>query len=113
MLGLVVLLVVVESFWQLQQVQALVHFFAGSTAAPLQEDGLDELTLGEWPDNHESPTADIEFRPPISIISQNMSKSPVTPSVDDSHMLFTQKVAGYKKTECHPDEPDIDPDPAD
>lgn len=102
MLGLVVLLVVMESFWQLPQVRALVHFFVGSTAGALKEDGLDELALSEWSDNHDIPTADVQFRPPISIISQNMPESPTAPSVDDSHTLFTPQVASYKKTVCPP-----------
>lgn len=99
-----------ESFWQLQQVQALVHLFVGSTAAALKEEDLDELALSDWPDNHDIPTADIQFRPPISIISHHMSDSPANPFVEDACTSFTPQVASYEKT-VRP--PDTDPDPAD
>lgn len=113
MLGLVVLLVVMESFWKLQQVQALVRLFVGSTAASLKEDDLEELVLGEWPDSHDIPTAAVQFRPPISIISHRMSDSPAFPFVEDACTSFTAKAATYKKTVCPQHQPDTDPDPAD
>ncbi|KAG7330065.1 hypothetical protein KOW79_006287 [Hemibagrus wyckioides] len=92
-LGLIVLLVVMESFWHLQQVQALVHLFAGPAAAALIEDGLDELVLSEWTDSHDDSSVDVQFRPPISIISQNMPDSPTNPCVEDSSAPFTPKMA--------------------
>lgn len=113
MLGLVVLLVVMESFWQLQQVQALVCLFVGSAAAAsLKEDDLDELGLSEWPDNYEISEVDIKFRPPISIISQRMSDSS-NPFVEDAFVPFTSQETNYRKTECPPHQPDPDLDPAD
>ncbi|XP_053089367.1 potassium channel, subfamily K, member 7 [Pangasianodon hypophthalmus] len=112
-LGLVVLLVVMESFWKLQQVQALVRLFVGSTAASLKEDDLDEQALSEWPDSHDIPTADVQFKPPISIISHRISDLPPTPSVEDACTPFTPQVASYKKTVRPPHQPDTDPDPAD
>uniref|UniRef100_A0A8C2FFT7 Potassium channel, subfamily K, member 7 n=1 Tax=Cyprinus carpio TaxID=7962 RepID=A0A8C2FFT7_CYPCA len=45
MLGLIVLLVVMESFWELQQVQAILRFFAGPRQGELKGVGLDELVL--------------------------------------------------------------------
>ncbi|KAK2860616.1 hypothetical protein Q7C36_004782 [Tachysurus vachellii] len=104
-LGLIVLLVVMESFWQLQQVRDVVRLFAGPAASALTEDGLDELALCEWTDNHDNPTQDVQFMPPISIISHNMPDSPTTPCVEDSCSPFTPQVARYKKTQ-----PDTDPD---
>ncbi|KAL0189441.1 hypothetical protein M9458_016540, partial [Cirrhinus mrigala] len=44
-LGLIVLVVVMESFWELQQVQAILRFFAGPRQSELKGVGLDELVL--------------------------------------------------------------------
>lgn len=106
MLGLVVLLVVMESFWQLQQVKVVARLFIGSSAASLEEDGLDELVLSEWPDNHDIPTADTQFSPPISIISHSMPESPATPFVEDAFTPCTPQAASSKKTVSPPQQPD-------
>ncbi|KAG5853270.1 hypothetical protein ANANG_G00071330 [Anguilla anguilla] len=45
LLGLMVLLVVLETFWRLPQTQALVRFFSGPWEGPLDGLALDELTL--------------------------------------------------------------------
>lgn len=113
MIGLVVLLVVMESFWQLQQVQALVHLFVGSTAASLNEDGLDELGLSEWPDDHDIPATDVQFKPPISIISHRMPESPATPFVEEACTPFPPQVASCKQVVRPLHLPDTDPDAAD
>ncbi|TTI61484.1 Potassium channel subfamily K member 1 [Bagarius yarrelli] len=110
--GLVVLLVVVESFWQLQQVQNLVRLFVGPAAASLRDD---DLTLDEWKDNHENPTAFVQFKPPISIISHCMSNLPTSCVVEDSCTPFKPHVAIHKKmlADAHPSlQPITDPDPA-
>ncbi|KAI5104153.1 potassium channel, subfamily K, member 1b isoform 1 [Silurus meridionalis] len=105
MLGLVVLLVVMESFWQLQQVQAVVHLFVGSTSASVKEVGLDELAFSEWPDNHDIQTLDIKFMPPISIISHHISNSPKNAFAEDAC------APSYKRRPAH--QPEVQPDPAD
>ncbi|XDV18851.1 hypothetical protein PO909_024458 [Leuciscus waleckii] len=80
MLGLIVLLVVLESFWELQQVQAILHFFSGPTwLGELKGVGLDELVLsGDMAGPEEEP----HYTLPISTISPTFSDSPATPTVE-------------------------------
>lgn len=110
-LGLVVLLVVVESFWQLQQVKSVARLFVGSSAASPKED-LGELALSEWPDSLEISTSDIQFSPPISIISHYMPESAATPFMEDAFTAFSPQAASCW-TVCPPQQPDADPEPAD
>ncbi|KAK7176885.1 hypothetical protein R3I93_000969 [Phoxinus phoxinus] len=80
MLGLIVLLVVLESFWELQQVQAILHFFSGPPwLGELKGLGLDELVLsGDMAGPEEEP----HYTLPISTISPTFSDSPATPTVE-------------------------------
>lgn len=80
MLGLIVLLVVLESFWELQQVQAILHFFAGPPwQGELKGMSLDELVLsGDMAGPEEEP----HYTLPISTISPTFSDSPATPTIE-------------------------------
>lgn len=80
MLGLIVLLVVLESFWELQQVQAILHFFSGPTwLGELKGVGLDELVLSG---DMAGPEQEPHYTLPISTISPTFSDSPATPTVE-------------------------------
>ncbi|XP_051984483.1 potassium channel subfamily K member 1-like [Xyrauchen texanus] len=98
MLGLVVLLVVLESFWELQQVQAVLRFFTGPREGELLGAGLDELVLsGDLADPEEEP----QYTLPISTISPAFSNSPATPTIELLPDL-------YPSTEENPDpSPDL------
>ncbi|KAK9972255.1 hypothetical protein ABG768_025577 [Culter alburnus] len=79
MLGLIVLLVVLESFWELQQVQGILRFFAGPRHGELKGVGLDELVLsGDMTGPEEEP----HYTLPISTISPAFSDSPATPTIE-------------------------------
>ncbi|XP_063042439.1 potassium channel, subfamily K, member 7 [Engraulis encrasicolus] len=67
--GLVVLLVVLETFWVLPQVQALVRVFTGQHTTELKGLDLDEM-VQDWDDTcPNSPTEAPEYALPISMIS--------------------------------------------
>ncbi|XP_059358201.1 potassium channel subfamily K member 1-like [Carassius carassius] len=79
MLGLIVLLVVVESLWELQQVQAIQRFFTGPRQGELKGVGLDELVLsGDMAGAEEEP----HYTLPISTISPALLDSPATPTIE-------------------------------
>ncbi|XP_072542974.1 potassium channel, subfamily K, member 7 [Salminus brasiliensis] len=92
-LGLVVLLVVAESFWQLQQVQALVRLFVGPRVSEITGVCLDELT-GD-PAAQVSPE-EPRYTLPISTISHPIPAA--SPSVEETLSLGKPHVASYEKT---------------
>ncbi|XP_062849197.1 potassium channel, subfamily K, member 7 [Trichomycterus rosablanca] len=97
LLGLVVLLVVMESFWKLQQVQALVRFFVGPWVTELQGVDLDELELSEGPDS-DSPAEDTRYMSPISIISHSL---PTANPVEKTFTLGSLHRANLEKSVHH------------
>uniref|UniRef100_UPI0001CF1345 potassium channel, subfamily K, member 7 n=1 Tax=Danio rerio TaxID=7955 RepID=UPI0001CF1345 len=79
LLGLIVLLVVLESFWELQQFQAVLRFFSGPRLSELNGLSLDELVLtGDMTGPEEEP----QYTLPISTISPAFSDSPATPTIE-------------------------------
>ncbi|XP_051580665.1 potassium channel subfamily K member 1-like [Myxocyprinus asiaticus] len=107
MLGLVVLLVVLESFWELQQVQAVLRFFAGPREGELMVVGLDELVLsGDLADPEEEP----QYTLPISTISPAFSNSPATPTIELPPDLDPPCLASTEKNPFPSLRPDPSPD---
>ncbi|XP_076829302.1 potassium channel, subfamily K, member 7 [Brachyhypopomus gauderio] len=77
-LGLVVLLVVLESFWELHQVQALLRVCAGPHVRAINGIDLDEMAPSG------DPADGLQYTCPISTISPHLSSAPTTTSVDHS-----------------------------
>ncbi|XP_031440752.1 potassium channel, subfamily K, member 7 isoform X3 [Clupea harengus] len=67
--GLVVLLVVLETFWVLPQVQALIRVFTGPQSTELKGEDLDEMVQGWEHEYPNSPEDTPEYALPISTIS--------------------------------------------
>ncbi|XP_055053016.2 LOW QUALITY PROTEIN: potassium channel, subfamily K, member 7 [Misgurnus anguillicaudatus] len=77
--GLIMLLVVLESIWELQQIQAVLRFFAGPQEGELKEIWLDELVLsGDLTGPEEEP----HYTLPISTISPAFLNLPTSPSIE-------------------------------
>ncbi|XP_050971541.1 potassium channel, subfamily K, member 7 isoform X2 [Labeo rohita] len=94
MLGLTVLLVVMESFWELQQVQGILRFFAGPRQGELKGVGLDELVLsGDMAGAEEEP----HYSLPISTISPAFSDSPATPTIELPPIFGLTPIASSKE----------------
>lgn len=102
MLGLVVLLVVVESCWQLQQVQAVVRLFIGPRVCELMGVGLDELVLGTDSGAQVSPEQP-QYKLPIATISHPVNAAQTSPSVEETFTLGAPRGANCEKT-VHPDQ---------
>ncbi|XP_066537670.1 potassium channel, subfamily K, member 7 [Hoplias malabaricus] len=108
-LGLVVLLVVVESFWQLQQVQAFVRLFTGPRVSELMGDGLDQLGLS-GDSGAQVSSEEPQYIPHISTISHPITGTTSSPAANET---LTPKAANYEKTAsltAHPDTVSEPPD---
>ncbi len=95
MVGLIVLLVVMESCWELQQVQAILCFFAGPWQGELNGVGLDELVLsGDMTSAEEEP----HYTLPISTISPAFTDSPpATPTTELPPVFGLTPIAATKE----------------
>uniref|UniRef100_A0A671N189 Potassium channel, subfamily K, member 7 n=1 Tax=Sinocyclocheilus anshuiensis TaxID=1608454 RepID=A0A671N189_9TELE len=94
MVGLIVLLVVMESCWELQQVQAIMRFFAGPRQGELKGVGLDELVLsGDMTGAEEEP----HYTLPISTISPAFTDSPATPTIELPPVFDLTPIAATKE----------------
>ncbi|XP_049337834.1 potassium channel, subfamily K, member 7 [Astyanax mexicanus] len=105
-LGLIVLLVVAESFWQLQQVQDLVRLFVGPRVSELMGVGLDELTRDS---GAQISPMEPRYTLPISTISHPIPAA--SSPVEGTFTLGKPRMASYEKAvsaTVHP-EPPIDP----
>ncbi|KAJ8337652.1 hypothetical protein SKAU_G00366180 [Synaphobranchus kaupii] len=82
LLGLTVLLVVLETFWELPQAQALIRFFSGPWESQLDGLAFDELTLNG------------EFLPPLNLREEPQYLCPIStisPTIPDTpHLSSTQ-----------------------
>ncbi|KAL7876153.1 hypothetical protein AOLI_G00111160 [Acnodon oligacanthus] len=96
-LGLVVLLVVVESFWQLQQVQALVRLFAGARVSELMGVDLDELVVGGHSGAQVS-SEEPQYTLPISTISHPVPAAHTSASAEETFTPETPHAASCEKT---------------
>ena len=112
MLGLVVLLVVLESFWQLQQVQALVHVFVGVRVNELTGVGLDELVLS-GDSGAQVSLEEPRYTLPIATISHPIPATPTSTSVEETCALETPHTASYKKIASLTVDPEATSDPPD
>ncbi|XP_058638935.1 potassium channel, subfamily K, member 7 isoform X3 [Onychostoma macrolepis] len=94
MVGLIVLLVVMESCWELPQVQAILRFFAGPWQGELRGVGLDELVLGgDMTGAEEEP----HYTLPISTISPAFTDSPATPTTELPPVFGLTPIAATKE----------------
>ncbi|XP_028828713.1 potassium channel, subfamily K, member 7 [Denticeps clupeoides] len=74
--GLVVLFVVLETFWELPQVQALVRLFAGPRSMDLKGLDLGEMVFECGPASPASPEESAQYALPISTISSCAPERP-------------------------------------
>uniref|UniRef100_A0A4W4GUN5 Potassium channel domain-containing protein n=1 Tax=Electrophorus electricus TaxID=8005 RepID=A0A4W4GUN5_ELEEL len=112
-LGLVALLVVLESFWELQQVQALLRVFAGPHVREIKGLCLDEMVLGGDPWAGVSPVDRLQYMCPISTISPHLSDAPTAISAEERFILGPLQMSSSEKAASLSLHPDTSPDPPD